>query len=219
MDVVQNALADRYRMWLHTAYPHRHVSPLLNLVTCLDLVNRAIRDHGPEVTTWPWEAKREGAKLVRVSWIYQHLDQEPIRKPLLCHLGPDQQLHVDCGDSRIMALDLHGGSWSVPVVVTRAQNTHWSWPGWMEIHSERQLLETLGLWDPVHSRVHLQDLWLDQHRAFGWMEIGSPVTQHHMADLDQRARMLQAYLLAQPSGFQWDTNTARQPIAWYDYDS
>ena len=192
---------------------------MLNLAQCLQQVNQSLYDLGPKVTRWSFEDKREAAKLVRVLWIYQHLEQEPIRKPLLCHLGPDQQLHVDCGDSRIMALDLHGGSWSVPVVVTCARGRPCAGPDWMEIHSEQQLLETLGLWRPGQSRVYVQDLWPDRHRAFGRMEISSPVTKHHMADLDQRARMMEAYLLTQNNDFQWNATQLRQPIAWYDYDS
>jgi hypothetical protein len=220
MDNIQNALGSQYLMFFHPAMPSDQFSPMLDLDCCLHAINRAIDIWGDRVSGWPsWEAKREAAKLVRASWIYQNLDNEPIRKPLLVHLLRDGKMEVDCGDTRLMAIELKQQSLLVPAVTTCLKDQAHRFANWWPISTDRELLYASGLWINYHCSVKINGGSLGADRAFDWLEISSPLTQHHMHDPDRRVRMLENFLGTKYPGFRFDQHNARECINWFDYDS
>ncbi len=220
MDKIQNALGSQYLMFFHPAVPSDQFSPMLDLNCCLHQINRAIDIWGNRVSSWPsWEAKREAAKLVHASWIYQNLSTEPIRKPLLVHRLRNGLLKVDCGDTRMIAIELLAQKLLIPAATTCSHEHAHYFADWWPIASDRELLYATGLWANYHCRVQITSSNQNKDIAFDWLGISSPLTRHHMHDADQRVRMLENFLGTKDPGFRFDQHNARECIDWFDYDS
>jgi hypothetical protein len=153
----------------------------------------------------------EAARLMRANWIYQRLGTEPIRKPILVH-QEQNQLVVDCGDTRLMALNLllDPGTVSVVIVVPVAQAKEYA--DWRQIHTNRDLMRATGF-----GRGAGIALRTGATGAIEWLEIGDHTTAHHLHDVDQRVSMLQQYLNSMPDDFVFSTPWASTQIDWDSY--
>lgn len=214
-DRIKSMLADRYLMFYHGHWPLDRIRPVADLDQSLRLVNQAMETHGRHIADWNYGLQDEAGRLVRINWIYQRLHQEPIRKPVLVHIhGPD--LVVDCGDTRLMVLDLAGTYTTIGVIATcsigQAQRFH----GWHPVCDTEQLIDLCGFLPDA--QVHVRPTEAGSDHACDWLEIGDRTTDHHLHDLDQRVRMLQNWLDAQDTDFQFDRSWAKTAVDWESLD-
>jgi hypothetical protein len=153
----------------------------------------------------------EAARLMRANWIYQRLGSEAIRKPILAH-QENNQLIVDCGDTRLMALNLllDPGTVSVVVVVPISQAGEYS--NWRQIHTNRDLIRATGFGRDAGIAVRV-----NTDGRIEWLEIGDHTTAHHLHDVDQRVTMMQRYIDTQSNTFEFSVDWARSYINWEIY--
>lgn len=209
---IQQALGDRWIMMYHPAWPVEALQPLCTLDQCLEQTNRNLQQLGTNLCQWPAGDQDQAARLLWVNWIYNRLPLEPIRKPILAH-REDDTLMVDCGDTRLMALNLLTDPGSVAVIVTDRKDQIARWPAWTRIQTDQDLLNHAGF--PQDAEVLFRFAGTD--RAIDWLEIGDKSTAHHLHDIDLRVKMMQNYVAQQASDFQFDSTWARKSIDWRAY--
>ena len=209
---IQQVLGDRWIMLYHAAWPVSQLRPVCTLDQCIEQTNRNLRTLGRDLHGWPPGDQDQAARLLWVNWIYKRLPVEPIRKPVLAHrMGND--IVVDCGDTRLMALSLLTDPATVGVIVTDRKEQIESWPGWIQIQTDQELLFHAGF--APHAEIVCRAAQGDH--AIDWLEIGDQSTSHHLHDVDLRVRMLENYLKRQEQDFQFDSTWARSPIDWTTY--
>lgn len=208
---IEAVLGDRWLMFFHAQWPVDRVRPVCDLETCIEQCNRNLHTLGRDIKNWPPGDINQIARLLRVNWIYSRLDHEPIRKPILVH-GQGQDLMVDCGDTRVMALKLAGQQW-LSVIATDHAHAGDRYGEWEVIRTNEDLRRHTGFAADA-------EIWLraGKTQAVEWLEIGDQTTAHHLHDQDQRIRMMQAYLNKQPVDFRFDQQWARGFIDWTDAD-
>lgn len=200
-------------MLYHSAWPVTQLRPVCTLDQCVEQTNNNLRLLGRDLNIWPSGDQDQAARLLWVNWIYQRLPVEPIRKPVLAHKeGGD--LVVDCGDTRLMALNLLDDPGTVGVVVTDRKDRTADWPGWQLIQTDQDLLHHTGF--DNHAEISLRVSPIDH--ALEWLEIGDQSTAHHLHDQNQRVRMMQAYLNHQPTTLLFDRAWAVSEIDWSSYE-
>lgn len=210
---IRTLLGDRYRMFYHPGLSRHLLRPICDLSQCLDHVNARLREQGPQLDQWSPGDRNQIARLLWVNWIYNNLQTEPIRKPVLVHREGDCFV-VDCGDTRLMALDLLESDAGIKTLVTDLHSNSYLYQDWTPIFSTQDLLTSVGfapdavvLWNPVQA-----------DHAIDWLEIGDQSTSHHLHDEDLRISMIQHYLSDQPGAFQFDREWIRSKIDWASYD-
>jgi hypothetical protein len=138
-DNIKTALGSTYRMFYNPTMPASSLTPVQTLDGSCQVVNQQIDVSGTDLSTWDARKQDEIARLVRVNFFYQNLDREPIRKPLLVHKQNDQLL-VDCGDTRLMALHLKSLTSTVGVVVTCRDSESDQYSTWQPILCDMDLI-------------------------------------------------------------------------------
>lgn len=210
---ISSALDDTYVMFYIPEWPVRDLSPVCTLDQSLSVANRAIETQGRNLDKWSPGSRDEVARLLHVNWIYNNLALEPIRKPILVHRDQDR-LIVDCGDTRLMALNLLDHAVKVSVVITDQIHYQHLYQGWRRIYNNQDLISACGFLEDAHVLFRSSQ----SHFAIDWLEIGDASTSHHLHDVDQRIRMMQNYLDQQPATFFFDRDWARSTIDWLAYD-
>lgn len=206
---IEQALGDRYLMFYHAEWPVHQLQPGFTLSQCVDQVNHFLKSHSRKISNWP--DSNEVARLIWVNWIYQRFDIEPIRKPILTH-KINHTLLVDCGDTRLMSLNLLEHPGHVGVLCTVTIDKAGEFDQWTPIRNNSDMLRAIDF-DP-QAYVTLRPA---KTHAIEWMEIGDRTTEHHLHDVDQRIAMIQRYIDAQPENFEFTVNWAKTAINWDIY--
>jgi hypothetical protein len=208
---IEQALGDKYLMFYHAAWPVDLLTPVCTLQRTVDEVNRMSRSNGKTLSTWSAREQDEAARLMRANWIYQRLGVEPIRKPILTHWYRGQHI-VDCGDTRLMALNLLLDPGTVGVVVTVPAQHAAQFSDWDPIHNDQDLIQASGF--SSAARVLIRP---GTEQAIEWLEIGDHTTAHHLHSVDLRVNMMQNYLDQQSRDFEFSVDWARSYINWDHY--
>jgi hypothetical protein len=212
MDIIQQVLGHQYAMFYCNKFDCAQLTPVQTLSTCIDTVNTALMQYGKTLNTWSEFYKNQAAKLVRASVIYQKLPTEPIRKPILVHREKDKFV-VDCGDTRLMALNQLPNSTMVSVVITCGIDSADQYQDWRQIHDVTDLSACTGF-DLDSSKVQSVRADPDDDRALCWLEFGDQSTAHHLHDLQQRLNMMQHYLDQQSENYCFDQSWLLKDIKW-----
>jgi hypothetical protein len=112
---IEQALGDQWAMFYHSQWPVEDLQPVCTLEQSVRTVNQQLQSVR-DLTQWKYAHQDEIARLLWVNWMYQRLSAEPIRKPVLVH-KQDNKLVVDCGDTRLMSLNLLPDPGTVSVLV------------------------------------------------------------------------------------------------------
>lgn len=212
MDMVQLMLRGKFVMLYHPTLPTSSLTPQQTLQGSVDIVNRYMREHGRDLSTWEYGIQDEAARLVNVNVIYQNLMHEPIRKPILVHFeGTD--LIVDCGDTRLMALSLCLNPPMVSVIATVLAQHRERYSDWQQIDSVKELVTAAGM-NFGSAQVYYKPAADDADYAVSWLEVGDATTSHHLHSMEKKLQMLQTYLNQQPVDFEFSIPWARQAISW-----
>lgn len=208
---IEQALGTEYAMFYHLAIPVNNLTPVCTLQRVVEVVNNELQYNNRNLFSWSATKQDEAARLMRANWIYQRLSTEPIRKPVLVH-REQNQLVVDCGDTRLMALNLlpDPGTVSAVVVVPIAQATEYT--DWQQIYTNRDLIQATGFGSSAGIALRTGTTG-----AIEWLEIGDHTTAHHLHDVDQRIAMMQRYIDTQEDTFEFSVEWTRSYINWDSY--
>ena len=201
---IEQALSDKFCMFYKIAVDPMLLTPGQLLSMSLNHVNGCLRTQGPNVAEWAWGDQDEATRLVRVNWIYQNLQQEPIRKPILI----DHLHRVICGDTRLMALSLLKNLPTVSAVMVCPIHMQDQFDHWIRIHNNQDLIKAANF--KPDARV-LVDTNSD---GISWLEIGDQSTAHHLHDHDMRVTMMTNYLKTQSAEFEITTEWCTDSIDW-----
>jgi hypothetical protein len=207
---IEHALGHKYLMFYHSHWPVDLVTPICTLNQSIDTVNQYIKKYSKNLQKWTNEHQDVAARLVWVNWIYQHLSVEPIRKPVLTHLENGQHI-VDCGDTRLMALNLLSSPGTVGVVCTVNGDKADQFAAWQPVRTNQDLIEVTRFSAGAHVMLRSGIT-----QAIEWLEIGDNTTSHHLHAVDQRVNMMQNYI-NQHSDVVFDVEWARSHINWSCY--
>jgi hypothetical protein len=212
MDTIQQVLGDQYAMFYHGGINSDQLVPLQTLSQCIADANQGLNIHGRDLNNWPDQYATKISKLVRAHAIYHRLAIEPIRKPILVH-KENTQFIVDCGDTRLMALNQLPNPTPVSVIVTCRTNAVDQYQHWTRIYNTADLSECTGF--VLNSnRVKAATVSSQCDYALCWLEIGDASTSHHLHDPQQRLHMMQKYLDQQSADFQFDNAWLLKEINW-----
>jgi hypothetical protein len=214
-DIIKTALGSTYCMFYHPAFPITQLTPVQTLAGSCYVVNQALALHGTDLLSWPAGLQNEIAKLLRVNYFYQNLNKEPIRKPLLIHRQQKQYI-VDCGDTRLMTLQLNPEISTVSVVTTCTTADAVRYPDWQQIASDSDLIR-LTRFDTNNTTILVTTTPPGTDYGIEWLEIGDHSTGHHLHSIDLRLAMMQNYLDAQVTNFKFDTEWVRSPVDWLEF--
>jgi hypothetical protein len=210
---IEDALADRYCMFLTTDYRVDQLLPVQTLAKSVSFVNQTLAAQGPQLSKWDVGQQNEIARLVRVNWIYQRLCVEPIRKPILVHMV-NNDLVVDCGDTRVIALTALDPQATVSVLVTCLTACAHNFSDWIPIKHNQDLIDTLQF-DPNNTVIVYRTTSTDADYAVEWLEIGDQSTSHHLHNVSQRVSMMQHFLNTQSPDFEFDLTWPKQKVDWH----
>lgn len=208
---IEQALSNQYMMFYHAAWPAEDLVPVCTLAQCVRTVNQNFKLHGRVISNWSAEAQDQAARLLWVNWMYQRLGVEPIRKPILVH-PQDDKLIVDCGDTRLMSLNLLIDPGTVGVLCTVSVAQADKFADWTPVCNNQELLAVTGFGEGAHVMIRP-----GRDHAIEWLEIGDHTTSHHLHDVDQRVTMMQRYIDTQVDDFEFSVDWARSYINWDIY--
>ena len=211
-DIIKTALGSTYCMFYHPAFPIAQLTPVQTFEGSCSEVNRALDLYGTDLLSWPAGLQDEITRLLWVNQFYQNLHKEPIRKPLLIH-RQQQQYIVDCGDTRLMTLQLNPEITTVSVVTTCTVADAGRYNTWQQINNDQDLIRLIKF-DANSTIILVTATPLGADYALDWLEIGDHSTTHHLHSIDLRLAMMQNYLDAQVTNFKFDTEWGRSPVDW-----
>jgi len=211
-DILKTVLGSDYCMFYHPAMPAAELTPIQTLSQSCTVVNQALTLYGIELLTWPVGLQDEIARLLWVNRFYQNLSTEPIRKPILVHRHQDQYI-VDCGDTRLMTLQLASSAATVSVIITCLAAVADQYITWQPVTGDQDLIQ-LTQFDPNNTTVLVTPTPPGSDHAVEWLEIGDASTRHHLHSVDLRIQMMQQYLRTQPINFKFTKDWAKMPIDW-----
>jgi hypothetical protein len=211
-DIIKTALGSTYCMFYNSAFPIVQLTPVQTLVGSCSVVNQALNSHGTNLSVWPAKLQDEIARLLRVNYFYQNLNKEPIRKPLLIHQQHEQYI-VDCGDTRLMKLQLNPEISTVSVVITCTASNAVHYTTWQQINNDQDLIR-LVKFDTNNTTILVTPSRPGADHGLDWLEIGDQSTRHHLHNIDLRLTMMQNYLDGQVKNFKFDTEWVRSPVDW-----
>lgn len=208
---IEQVLGNQWAMFYHPQWPVEDLQPVCTLAQSVGTVNHQLQI-SRDLSTWAYSYQDEIARLLWVNWMYQRLGTEPIRKPVLVH-EQDSKLVVDCGDTRLMSLNLLLDPGTVGVVVTVPKHRSEHYADWRQIHTNRDLMRATGF--GRGAAIALRPAAKDY--AIEWLEIGDHTTAHHLHDINQRIDMMQRYIDTQTDAFEFSVDWARSYINWDIY--
>lgn len=212
MDTIQQILGNQYAMFYHSNICSNQLIPLQTLLQCISRVNQAMNIYGRDLATWPDQDANKVCKLVRAHVIYHRLSIEPIRKPILIHQEHNQFI-VDCGDTRLMALNQLPEPVPVSVILTCRVDATAQYLHWTRIYNVADLSSCTGF-DLAGHKIETAMTETHCDYALTWLEFGDYSTSHHLHDTDQRLNMMQQYLNQQSADFQFDDLWLLKEIKW-----
>lgn len=194
---------------LHSLQPRSNLVPGTSLQSVMTFVNSCLRVRGRDLLCWNVGEQDQIARLLWVNLFYQQLAQEPIRKPLLVH-AQQGQLHVDCGDTRLMVLDLARLNTALSTVTVVPIDQQDLYPEWQLIKSNSQLIDLLEFDNSAELAIRIapNQQWAE------WFEIGDKTTALHLHDIAVRIDLMQQYIDQQSAEFEFTESWMREPVAW-----
>lgn len=211
-DILKTALGSDYCMFYHPAIAVAQLTPIQTLDRACIVANQALKTHGTDLLTWSAELQDEIARLLRVNKFYQDLHKEPIRKPILVHRQQDQYI-VDCGDTRLMTLQLASDTATVGVVITCLLTAADQYANWQPVVGDQDLIQ-LTNFDPDNAMILVTKTPPGSDYALEWLEIGDASTGHHLHSIDLRISMMQKYLNTQDTNFEFSSDWAKSAVDW-----
>ena len=207
---IEQALGNQWAMFYHSQWPVEDLQPVCTLEQSVRTVNQQLQSVR-DLSQWKYAHQDEIARLLWVNWMYQRLGAEPIRKPVLVH-EHNNKLVIDCGDTRLMSLNLlpDPGTVSVMVIVPISQAGEYS--NWRQIHTNRDLMRATGFGRGANIALRVNNAG-----RIEWLEIGDHTTAHHLHDVDQRIDMMQRYIDTQEDTFEFSVDWAKSHINWDIY--
>ena len=199
-------------MFYHSAFPIAQLTPVQTLAGSCSVVNQALALYGTDLSAWSAGLQDEIARLLWVNQFYQNLHKEPIRKPLLIHRQQEQYI-VDCGDTRLMTLQLNPEISTVSVVTTCTTADAVQYQDWQQINSDQDLI-TLTQFDTNNTTILVTATPSGADYGLEWLEIGDQSTGHHLHSIDLRLTMMQNYLDIQATNFKFDIEWIKSPVDW-----
>jgi len=214
-DIIKTALGSTYCMFYHPAFPIAQLTQVQTLAGSCSVVNQAFKLYGTDLSAWSAGLQDEITRLLWVNQFYQNLHKEPIRKPLLIHRQQEQYI-VDCGDTRLMTLQLNPEISTVSVVTTCTTADAVRYQHWQQITSDSDLIR-LTRFDTNNTTILVTATSPGTDYGIEWLEIGDHSTGHHLHSIDLRLAMMQNYLDAQVTNFKFDTEWVRSPVDWLEF--
>jgi hypothetical protein len=211
---IDQALGDQYLMFYNANFPCSLLHPVCDLATCILQVNQCIDTKGKNMLHWTAGEQDQAARLCWVNWIYHNLPHDPIRKPLLVHHNGFEFV-VDCGDTRLMVLNLLPEPGNIAVVSTCKVNNSSQYCDWVPIRNNQDLINVTGFSNQAQVFVTA----CHTNHAIDWLEIGDQGTAHHLHDVGLRLKMLQEYINSQGLNFRFDKSWVYNNINWLSYVS
>tara|TARA_R110000868_G_scaffold408015_1_gene690124 strand:+ start:1042 stop:1695 length:654 start_codon:yes stop_codon:yes gene_type:complete len=211
-DILKIALGSTYRMFYNPSILVSTLTPVQTLDRACQVINNQLESYSTNISTWDAMKQDEIARLLWVNLFYQNLDTEPIRKPILVH-KQNNQLLVDCGDTRLMALQLKLSTAKVSVVITCLAEESEQYSTWQSITCDIDLVKATNF-DLNNTKILVTPAPPDSDYAFEWMEIGDQSTSHHLHNTNHRVEMMQKYLNTQPADFKFSAEWVKTPIDW-----
>jgi hypothetical protein len=214
---ISQILGADYAMFYHPGLPVDAFTPVQTLSHSVKISNDLLNQFGRDFSLWDRRHHDTVAQLMNANWICQRLATEPIRKPILVHQH-NEQLRVDCGDTRIMALSAIDHPAKLTAIITVRNQQAGQYADWTPIKTNQDLIGLCGF-DPDHTDILLTAAEPDLDWCIDWLEIGDSSTAHHLHDVNTRVRMLQAWIQDQPADFKFSTGWVSEPIDWTRYQS
>jgi len=203
-------MSDRFVLLYHPGYPIDQIRPMMTLHRLLYLCNYTI--HRSEQDLDPGAAS-ELPRLLRVNFLYNELQRGPARiiKPLLLHVQ-GFNLVTSQGDTRLMAAGLCGTIHTAPCLVSIERQYRGFFVDWIEVEDIQHLAALSGF--DADCIVIRRETRSPANYDVEWIEFAGDHTSHHLHDRQERARMMQRYLAAQPRDFQFDIAWCQSSIDW-----
>ena len=211
---IEQALGNQYLMFYKANFPCSLLHPICDIDACILQVNQCITAHGTNTSQWKHYEQDQAARLCWVNWIYHNLSKEPIRKPVLVHYDGSKFV-VDCGDTRLMALNLLHDPGTVNVVATCKVDDSAKYQDWFPIYNNQDLIKATKFGNQSHVLVTA----CHTDYAIDWLEIGDQTTAHHLHNVNLRLKMLQEYINNQDLNFRFDRSWMYCAIDWLSYAS
>lgn len=212
-DIISECLNDQWAMFYTPQMPIAELTSIQTLEKSIEIVNQTLDRLGKNLVQWPAGMQDEICRLLWVNWIYSRLDTEPIRKPILTHYS-NNKFYVDCGDTRLMSLNLYDPHCVVQVITTCNIQDIEKFNKWTRIYNSSNLKSVTGFGPDACVLATPAENW-----CLYWLEIGDQTTSHHLHSVDQRLTMMQHYLDQQLETFKFSTNWAKSSIDWADYQT
>lgn len=212
MDCIQQVLEPDYAMFYTSKIMTNQLVPGSTFEQCRQAVNIALEQYGLQLQSWPDIYTNRVVKMVRAHVIFQNLTTEPIRKPLLIH-QQNQQFFVDCGDTRLMALNQLRVPVAVSAVLTCKLSQAADFKDWYRVYNVKDLSAYTGI-ALKSSKVKMSVTEPDENYRLTWLEIGDASTAHHLHDPQQRLQMMQNYLDQQSVNFRFGPDWLQTTIQW-----
>jgi hypothetical protein len=212
---IQDVLGRDFLMFYHPGLSIAELTPVQTLAQCVEISNHLLDLYGSDFSQWDHKHYDTIARIMNANWINQRLAVEPIRKPVLVH-KEQNQLIVDCGDTRIMALTAidHPPCLSAMITV-RATQAH-EYREWTPVCTNEDLIRLVGF-DPNSTTIALTPAEPGLDWCISWFEIGDYSTSSHLHDVNKRVTMLQNWIRTQPKDFKFSTDWVTWPIDWTMY--
>lgn len=194
---------------LHSRRSRSELVAGTSLQSVIVFVNYCVRKRGRDLSRWTAGEQDQIARLLWVNLFYQRLAREPIRKPLLVHTAQDQ-LHVDCGDTRLMVLDLAQQHTALSTVTIVPVNQQYRYLDWQLIKTNSQLIDLLEFDSSAELAIRIapNQQWAE------WFEIGDETTALHLHDIAVRINLMQQYIDQQSADFEFTESWMRELINW-----
>lgn len=210
-DIITQTLGTQWAMFYTASMPVEKLNSLQTLDRSINLVNQYLYNNGSQLDQWNPGMQDEITRLLWVNWIYQRLDVEPIRKPILTHYQ-DNQFYVDCGDTRLMSLRLYNPQACVQVLTTCKLEQVGCFKSWTRVYNSQDLKQVAGFEQDAVVLATPGINW-----CFYWLEIGDQTTSHHLHSVDQRLAMMQHYIDQQTDNFLFSVDWAKSSVDWTKY--
>lgn len=214
---IQDILNQNYLMFFHPGLPVSNFSPVQNLDQCVEISNHLINLFGRDFSQWETRHHDSIARIMNANWICQRLSLEPIKKPLLVHEDQGKYI-VDCGDTRIMALDSVKDTATLSTLITVKVEKAECYHDWIPIRSNQDLFNVTKF-DPNTATVLFTASSPNSDWCIDWFEIGDNSTCHHLHDISARVTMLQNWINTMPCDFKFDKTWITWPIDWAKFQS
>jgi hypothetical protein len=213
-DTLKTVLDRGYCMFYHPAVDIGQLTPLQTFEGTCCMVNQQLSINF-ELLSWPAYLQDEITRLLWVNLFYQRLEIEPIHKPMLVH-PHNNQLIIDCGDTRLMTLKLRSSDATVSAVVSCSADQAEKFSNWQPITCDMDLIK-FGGFDPDHAKILITASPEGSMHAIDWLEISTVKTVHHFHNVDLRLSMMQKYLLTQTQDFVFTAEWAKTPVNWQEF--